>query len=378
LSSALCGLAPSVPTLVAARILQAGGAALMVPTSLGLLLVEFPSSMRAQVVGLWSAVGAVGGAAGPPLGGLLVEASWRWVFLVALPFGLVAFAVGARILKEEREPGDAPMPDLLGAALLAASVALGVLGIVEGQGWGWGSARIVGAFALAVAGLALFARRSSRHEAPVVEPVLLRLPGFVPANLASLAFFAAFGAMLLSASLFLTGVWHYSTLKAGLALAPGPVMAAAGSVAGGRIVGRYGPRAAALPGALIFAAAQAWMGLRMEATPDYLGTFLPGNLLGGLGVGFVISALSAAVAASLPPERFSTGTGVFSMMRQIGSALGIAILIAIVRVPDPADPAAVFHHAWAFMSVTAIGVAMIAATLDRKRAPKPIPEPVLA
>jgi MFS family permease len=204
---------------------------------------------------------------------------------------------------------------MLGAGLFAAAVAAIVLGLVEGPGWGWDSARVIGAFAAGVAGLALFWWRSNRHHAPVIEPALLRLPGFATANVASLVFFAAFGAMVLGAALFLTGVWHYSTLEAGLGLAPGPVMAGVGSVFGGRIVGRFGPRAAAVPGALLFAAAQLWLATQIETTPDYVGVYLPGNLLGGIGVGLVISALSAAVAASLPPERFSTGTGVFSMAR---------------------------------------------------------------
>src|SRR3954452_22911051 len=138
-ASALCGLAPSVEALVAARVLQATGAALIVPTSLGLLLVEFPAEKRATAVGLWSAMGAVGAAAGPPVGGLLVQASWRWVFFVAVPVGVVAMIAGARVLNEIREPADDERPDLLGALVLAVSIAALVLGIVEGPSWGWGS-----------------------------------------------------------------------------------------------------------------------------------------------------------------------------------------------------------------------------------------------
>ncbi|MEA2124722.1 MAG: hypothetical protein QOI80_1504 [Solirubrobacteraceae bacterium] len=378
IASALCGLAPSVGTLVAARVLQAAGAALVVPTSLGLLLVEFPAEQRASAVGLWSAMGAVGAAAGPPVGGLLVQASWRWVFLVAVPVGALAIVAGRRVLREVRDAADAPLPDLAGAAVLAGSVALVVLGLVEGPSWGWGSWRVLGAFAAGLAGLVVFAARSTRHHAPVVEPDLLALPGFAVANVATMIFFAAFGALILGAALFLTGVWHYSTLEAGLGLAPGPVMAAVGSVLGGRIVGRFGVRAAALPGGLIFAASCLWFVLTVDATPAYATTYLPGNLVGGIGIGLTIASLSAAIAAAVPPARFATGTGVFSMSRQIGIALGVAVLVAIVAHPDPADPAAVFHHAWAAMSVAGLATAALAASLGRRRAPASVPEPVPA
>jgi MFS family permease len=349
-----------VSVLVIARVLQASGAAVMIPTSLGLLLAEFPATERAGAVGLWSAMGAIGAAAGPPVGGLLVQASWRWVFLVAVPFGTLAFVAGHRLLTEVRDEEQQPLPDLLGAATFAVAIGLLVLGLVEGPSWGWDSVRVLGAFVVGVAGLAAFWARSLRHHAPVIEPDLLALPGFGLATLAATVFFAAFGAMLLGAALFLTGVWQYSTLRAGLGLAPGPVMAAVGSVVGGRIVQARGVRAAAVPGALIFSAGLAWFALRVHAAPNYAGAYLPGNLVAGSGIGLVLAALSAAIAASVPPSRFSTATGVFSMARQVGIALGVAVLVAIVAHPDPADPVAVFHHAWTAMC----GAGLITATLS--------------
>jgi EmrB/QacA subfamily drug resistance transporter len=375
LASALCAAAPGVGTLVAARVLQALGGAMIVPTSLGLLLPEFEAHERAKAVGLWAAMGAVGAAAGPPLGGLLVQGSWRLVFLVSVPVGMVAMVAGARVLREARDEAVTALPDLPGAVLLAAAVGVLVLGIVEGPSWGWGSGRVLAAFAAAAAGLAVFAWRSARHPSPVVEPEILRLPGFGLANAATLVFFAAFGAMVLAAALFLTGVWGYSVLKAGLALAPGPVMAAVGSVAGGRIVGAHGPRVAAVPGALLFTAAQAALALWMTPEPHYLTHYLPFNLLGGFGVGLVIAALSGAVAASLPPQRFATGTAIFSMARQIGIALGVAVLVAIVSSPDAGDPVAAFQTGWTAMAAGGLIVAVTAAALGRARAPLPQPAP---
>src|SRR3954454_1803405 len=143
IASAACAAAPSVDVLIGARILQAAGAAFMVPTSLGLLLPEFPPEQRATAVGAWAAVGGVAAAAGPPIGGLLVQASWHWVFLVNVPVGLVALVAAQRTLHEQRDPNPGPRPDVLGAVLLATGIAALVLGIVKGPDWGWASAGVV-------------------------------------------------------------------------------------------------------------------------------------------------------------------------------------------------------------------------------------------
>src|SRR5580658_4841126 len=172
-SSALCAVAPSLGLLIAARILQASGGALMLPTSLGLLLPAFGPERKGAAIGLWSAVGGAAAALGPPIGGLLVQASWRWVFLVNLPFAVVALVLGVRVLDEIRDP-DAHKSDLLGAALLTIAVASLVAAIVEGSDWGWTSARIIGAFALAVVAGTGLVLRSRRHPNPIIEPAVIR------------------------------------------------------------------------------------------------------------------------------------------------------------------------------------------------------------
>src|SRR3954465_13419810 len=140
LASVIAAAAPSVELLVAARGLQAIGAAFMVPTSLGLLIPESPAERRAAVVALGAAAGGVAAAAGPPIGGLLVEASWRWIFLINLPVGVAALWWASRVLREGREDEGSPRPDLLGAAVLAAGIGTLTLAIVKGPAWGWDSA----------------------------------------------------------------------------------------------------------------------------------------------------------------------------------------------------------------------------------------------
>jgi EmrB/QacA subfamily drug resistance transporter len=375
-ASALCAAAPSVAVLVAARVLQAAGGAFLLPTSLALLLPEFPPQRRATAVGLWGAVGGVAAALGPPVGGLLVEASWRWVFLVNLPVGVAAMWAAARVLREAREPAGAPRPDLAGAVLLALGIGALALGIVKGRDWGWGSPEIVGSLAAAAVLVAALAVRSSRHPAPVVEPAILRVRSFSVATLANAVFFAAFGGMVLAGVLFLTGVWHYSVLEAGLALVPGPVMAALLAPPAGRLSDRFGQRAVAIPGGLLYAAGFAWFVWQAGPVPDYAADFLPGMIVGGIGVGLIIPSLTSAAAASLPPERFATGTGVVAMSRQIGIALGVAITVAILGGAGDADPMGSFDAAWTFMALASLTVAAAAVALGRVRvlAPAAAPE----
>ncbi len=218
-ASALCAAAPSIGFLVAARVLQAVGGAMMLPTTLGLILPAFPVEQRAVAIGVWSAVGGVAAALGPPIGGLLVQLSWRWIFVVNVPIGIVTAIVAIRALQEVREPEDG-RPDLLGAAELALGIGLLTLGIVEGPEWGWADPRTVASFVGSALLIVAFVFRSARHHSPVIELPLLRVRSFSLANLAAAVFFAGFGAMLLSGVLLLTEVWGFSSLKAGLALSP--------------------------------------------------------------------------------------------------------------------------------------------------------------
>jgi EmrB/QacA subfamily drug resistance transporter len=371
-ASALCALAPSVGWLVAARALQAVGAAALMPTSLALLLVAVPAERRAGAVALWAASGAVAAAAGPPLGGLLVQASWHWVFLVNVPVGLISAFVGARVLTESRDPAVSRLPDLAGALGLTAGVGVLTLALVKGPAWGWGAASTLGGLAAAVVLLAAFAARCASHPVPVIELDLLRVRAFAASSLASLAFFAAFGAMLLGSVLFLTRVWGEDVLTAGLHISPGPLMAALFTVPAGVLTARHGPRAAAVPGTVLFAAGGVWWLTQAGAEPAYASAFLPGMLIGGAGVGLVIPSLSAAAAASLPPARFATGSAVFAMSRQLGAVLGVAILVAILGTPAQGELLGAFRGGWAFT----LGAALTAGVAALAIGPRPVIAPV--
>src|ERR1019366_8953511 len=214
-ASAACAAAPSVGFLIAARVVQAAGGALMLPTSLGLMLPEFEAEKRHVAIGVWAATGGIAAAAGPPLGGLLVQADWRWVFLVNVPVGLLGMITGARTLAERREL-DSARPDVIGAGALIAAIGALVVAIVKGQEWGWGSPAILALLVVTAVFLPAIWWRSERHVAPIVEPAMLRVRSFGLAVGASVLFFGGFGAMLLAGVLFLTSVWHEPVLTAGL------------------------------------------------------------------------------------------------------------------------------------------------------------------
>jgi EmrB/QacA subfamily drug resistance transporter len=355
LGSALCAAAQSPEFLIAARVLQGVGAAALTPTSLSLLLPLFAARERPAVIGAWAALGGVGAAMGPPLGGLLVQASWRWIFLVNVPLGLITlWRVGQRF-EEIRDP-DATIPDVPGGVLLAATVALLTLGLVKGPDWSW-DARTIASFAAALAAGVAFVARSRRHPSPVLDLGLFRSPSFRYAVAATFLFFAGFAALLLGGVLFLTQVWHYSILRAGLAFAPGPLMAALFAAPGGRLTARYGPGIVGFAGGVLFAFG-AVMQTRLPAAPDYLGHYLPWQLLGGAGVGLILPTFTSAAVLAVPAERLTTGIAAETTFRQIGAALAIATWVAIYGSPAPADVLDAFDRGFAYMAACSLAAAL--------------------
>ena len=357
IASALCGAAPSIEALIAARVLQALGAALLVPASLSLVLQAFPAGRHAHSVALLSAVAALAAGVGPTLGGLLVSVdSWRLVFLVNVPIGIAAFALSRRSLVESREPGRRRMPDLLGALIFALAISTFVLGVVEGQSWGWTSPRILGSFAAAAVFLALFVWRSAQQRSPIFDIDLFRHRTFSVANSMTLIAAAGYFGYTLVNVLFLTGVWGYSVLDAGLAITPGPFIAAAVAGPSSRIAERLGHRPVLVAGGLIWAGAVYWFVTQVGLTPDYVGEWLPGMVLLGIGAGTLFPNLSGAAVASAPGKAFATATGINSVARQVGAALGVALVVAIVGTPGPTEVAGAFDNAWIFCAAC-LGVA---------------------
>ena len=349
LGSALCALSPNPEILIAARVLQGVGAAALTPTSLGLLLPLFPLRERAAVIGAWAALGGVGAATGPPLGGVLVQASWRWIFIVNIPLGLYTTFAVRRRFAEVRDAGS-PLPDAVGATLLMLCVGLLTLGLVQGPSWDWDE-RVVGSFVVGALSGILLVLRSRRHRAPVLELELFRAPSFAFASASTFVFFAGFAGLLLGGVLFLTDVWHYSVLRAGLGFAPGPIMAAVFAAPAGRLAQRFGPAIIGAPGGLLFAIGTAWM-TGLGPDPAYASEYLPTMIVGGIGVGLILPSFTASAMMAVRPERLATGIAAETTFRQIGAALGVGAWVAIFGAPAADGVLDAFDRGFVFMAVT--------------------------
>jgi EmrB/QacA subfamily drug resistance transporter len=371
--SAACGAAVSVPMLIAFRLVQAAGAALLTPTSLGLVLASYPAERRGGAVRAWTAAGGMAAALGPVAGGLLVAASWRWVFFVNVPVGLAALVVGWRRLPDVAgHPG--PRPDLLSAVLVTGGVGALTLGLVRGDAWGWNSAATVGVLAAAVIVLGLFALHCARHHNPLIDPALFRVRTFTGASVATLLFSVSFGAMLLSIVLWMQDVWGWSALQTGLGVAPGPVMVPLFSfLVTGRLLARYGPGLVIGLGAAVFSAGVLWWAFAVQLHPDYL-AILPGMIVTGVGVGLTLPSLMSTAASSLPPPSFATGSGVVNMLRQVGFAVGVAMLVAVLGTPHgPAAELAAYRHGWYATAGAGIAAVLAASWLRRAGSPPGAP-----
>lgn len=359
-ASALCGLAPDVAVLIGARAVQGAFAALVGPSSLALLLPEFPLERRATAIGTWGAMGAVAAAVGPTFGALLIEfADWRWVFLVNVPASLVAVLAGVRVLREAREPGVAGLPDPWGVLLTAVSPALLSLAVIEGPTWGWTDVRVVGSFAVGLLLLPVFVWQTRRAARPVVELSLFRVRRYQAANVALLVFGAAFFAAILAGVLFLQTVWHYSVLHAALAISPAPLVAAAVARPAGRLADRFGFLVVILPGALCYAAATTFLALVVDGSPDWVAHWLPGSVLSGVGIGLTLPTLGSAAAHALPPARYAAGSAVSSSFRQLGGVLGVSLFVAVLGTPTALTAVTDFHRVWWVLAAVAAASGLV-------------------
>jgi EmrB/QacA subfamily drug resistance transporter len=357
LASAACAAANGVATLVVFRVMQAAGAALMTPTSLGLLLASFPPERRGHAVRTWTALGGLAAALGPVVGGLLVTLSWRWIFMVNVPIGLAAIVIGC--WKLPQVPGhDVPRPSALAALLVSVGIAALILAIVKVNDWGWTSLGAMASVALSVVCLALFILHCLRSRNPFLDLSLFKIRQFAGAMLVMAPYSAAFGAMLFSVALWAQAVWGWSALETGLAIAPGPLLVPATSLLlGGRLIKMFGPALVVSAGIAFFAGALSIYASCLGLEPNGALIVL-GMIPGGIGVGLTFPTLMAVGTSALPASSFATGSGVINMIRQAALAVGVAIFVAIIAgAATPLERIVAFERGWWIMAaVTALGL----------------------
>lgn len=336
-ASLVCGLAPNVETLVAGRVLQALGGALIIPAATALVIPEYPVDRRAHVFGITAAMGSISGGAGPIVGGILTtQLSWRWVFLVNLPICLGTAVFGQRMLRESRDAGATRRPDVLGASLAIGSVALLTLAIVQGDQWGWASPAEIAVLGVAVAAGVAFIRWCRGREQPVLDLSLFRLRFVSSANATSLLWAMGFYALYFTNIGWIQEVWGYSAQRSGLAYIVSPIFASSASALAGRAIERHGNVRVIATTTFAFAIVVTAFNLLVDGADRYWTLFMPMLAGTGIAIGLTIPTLSSAANAYLPANRFAMGSALYTTGRQVGAALGIAIVSALqLAAPGP-------------------------------------------
>ncbi len=376
LASLLCGLAPDVGTLVAARALQGVGGALLTPGSLALISASFHGPDRAAAIGAWSGLGGIAGAIGPFLGGWLVEWSWRLVFLINLPLAALIIVVALRHVPESRDPDAAPGLDVSGTVL--AVVGLGALTYaLTGLGEDGASPMLVTGLVVGVLALAAFVvvERRSRH--PLVPPVLFADRVFSSANVVTLLVYGALGVVFLLLVLQLQTVAGFSPLAAGTALLPVTVVMLLFSARAGALAGRIGPRIPMTAGPLVSAAGLLLL-LRIDADTSWLLDVLPAVLVFGAGLALTVAPLTSTVLDAAPDRYAGSASGVNNAVARAAGLLSVAVVPGLAGIggADYADPVA-FDSGFRMAMLIAAGLLVVAAVVSavllgpRRRTPAP-------
>ncbi len=327
-ASLWCGLADSGDMLIAARVVQGMGAALMNPATLSIIAATFPPKERGTAIGIWAGVSALALAIGPLVGGLLTEhLSWHWIFFVNIPVGVLAIAASFLFIPESKDETHESL-DLPGLATSALGLFALTYGLIEGNTFGWTSARILGSFAVAVVSLAAFLTIERRRRAPMLDLTLFRSGTYAGANLAMLLVALAMFGVFFFVSLYMQNVLGYSAVQAGAAFLPMTILIILVAPVAGKLSDRYGSRWLMSIGMVLLSVQLLYFSqLGIDAT---FWNLLPALLVGGLGMAMTMTPTAAAAVRAVPVEKSGVGSAVLNAMRQVGGSVGIALMGAIV------------------------------------------------
>jgi EmrB/QacA subfamily drug resistance transporter len=328
LGSLLCALAWSIHALIGFRVLQGVGAGVLAPLALATTALVFPPHQRGLGLALIAVVANTAAALGPPIGGLLVQfASWHWIFAVNVPIGVVGVLLAIRVMPETYDTGAAKQVDWIGMALIGGAVFCLTYGLVEANQWGWGSARVIALLAGSTALAAGFVASQRLGRWPMLAPSLTRNRQFMGASAAMLLFAIGVMGPLFLAVIAFVNLWGYSQLEAALAVSPVPLLGMVVSPLVGRRADTLPPRSMAIPGLAVMAAALLWLG-ELPAQADYLRVLGPLALM-GVGMGAIFQSVNVGAMGSISGQELGLGSGIVNMARQVGFALGVAVLVAV-------------------------------------------------
>jgi EmrB/QacA subfamily drug resistance transporter len=385
LSSLACGLAGGASVLIAARVVQGLGAALMNPATLSIITVTFPPRQRGTAIGVWAGVSALALAIGPLTGGLITEhVNWNWIFFINVPIGALGIVAAFLLIPESRDSSAEQRPDVPGLATSALGLFALSYALIEANTYGWTSTRILAAFAVAAVSLAVFLLLEQRQRLPMLDLSLFRNVGFAGANTVMLLVGLAMFGIFFYVSLYVQQVLHYSPVEAGASFLPWTLLIILIAPQAGRLSDRFGPRPFVSAGMAILAGAMLVFS-RFGVGASYW-DLLPGMLLGGLGMSIAMAPTTAAAMSSVRPDKAGVGSAVLNSMRQVGGSLGIAIMGAIVAsgissslaAGDPRPVAFVhgYHHAVEISALIALAGAVVAASTLRHARHRPQEAPV--
>jgi len=328
IASLLCGLADSGEMLIAARVLQGAGAALMNPATLSIIAATFAPHQRGTAIGIWAGVSALALAIGPLVGGLITEhLDWSWIFFVNVPVGVFGIVASYLFIDESRDETHVRL-DLPGLATSAVGLFALTYGLIEANTYGWGSTRIVGSFVLAGAALAAFIVLERRQRDPLLPLELFRSGTYTGANLVVLLVALAMFGVFFFVSLYMQNILGYSAVQAGAAFLPMTILIILVAPVAGKASDRIGSRGLMTAG-MILIAVQLVLLSRLSADASFWDLF-PALLIGGVGMSLTMTPSAAAATRSVPVDKAGVGSAVLNSARQVGGTMGIAVMGAIV------------------------------------------------
>jgi len=371
--SFLSGMASTTEWLIAARVLQGVGGSILGPSSLAMILPEFPGERRSMVIGIWGASAALGAALGPSIGALLIDAtSWRWIFFVNVPVGALILVLTPRFVRESSDPDARGGFDVVGVPAGTFGVALVLLAVVEGERWGYLSARSVGSVLVGLTLIVLLFVRSARHPSPLIDLSLIRIRSFWSAGFGQIFFITAFIATILFHTLLLQELWGWSVLAAGFGVVPGPALAAILGGPVGSIVDRVGHRNVVVFGSLMAAINPLWLMSTVGPESSWATTLLPAQLCLGVAVSCSFATYASFGLRDVPAARFATASAMLRTLGSIGFASGIAISIAVFSSARHLGPLVAFDRVWTFLFCTFLTGAAFCAVACPGRVRQPV------